>query len=75
MDFKPLSVQFNVDDEQLVDRLIELARMVGKQRGDRRLGAGAVAKEIVLKVLHSGDAERLLGLLSAEQVQTKPKKK
>ncbi len=52
MDFKPLNVQFEIDDEKTVDELLELATRVAKQRGDRRLRAANVSKEIVLRVLH-----------------------
>jgi hypothetical protein len=50
VDFKPLNVQFEIEDEQTVDEVLDLATQVAKRRGDRRLRAANIAKEIFLRV-------------------------
>lgn len=76
MDFKPLNVQFEVEDEKTVDELTTIAAAVAKQRADRRLRVANIAKEILLGVLrdHRELLDELLefhaddrGLVAAEQ--------
>jgi len=60
--FKPLNVQFEVEDKEIADKLRQLADMLGDKRGDRRLRGAAVAKEIVYAAVKSNVAPELLGL-------------
>ena len=64
--FKPLSVQFEIEDKNVADKLRQLADLLGDKRGDRRLRGAAVAKEIVYATIRSGIAAQLLGLTSSK---------
>jgi hypothetical protein len=64
--FKPLSVQFEIEDKNVADKLRQLADLLGDKRGDRRLRGAAVAKEIVYAAIRSGIAAQLLGLTSSK---------
>jgi len=60
--FKPLNVQFEIEDKDVADRLRQLADLLGDKRGDRRLRSAAIAKEIVYAAVKKGTALELLGL-------------
>ena len=60
--FKPLNVQFEVEDKEIADQLRQLADLLGDKRGDRRIRGAAVAKEIVYAAVKRGVALGLLGL-------------
>ncbi len=62
--FKPLNIQFEIEEKLIADRLRQLADLLGDQRGDRRLRGAAVAKAIVYAAVKRGMALELLGLAS-----------
>ena len=69
--FKPLSVQFEIENKEIADQLRQLADMLGDKRGDRRLRGAAVAKEIVYAAIQTGAAAELLGLAVRNPKKTK----
>ena len=72
---KPLNVQFELKDEAAISDLLDLAREVGDLRGDRRLGAGAIAKELLIRLLKSGQAASMLGVDESPKAESQPQGK
>lgn len=63
MDFKPLNVQFVIEDKSTADVLRDIADALGDKVGDRRLRGAAAAKAIIVAIASNPEiAERLLGI-------------
>ena len=70
--FKPLSIQFEIEDKEVADQVRQLADALGDKKGDRRLRGAAVAKELVYAAVKQGVAAALLGLVSKAEEDKSP---
>lgn len=63
VEFKPLNVQFVIENKEEADALRDVADALGDKVGDRRLRGAAAAKALIEAVLKRPElAEELLGI-------------
>ncbi len=72
-EFKPVTIQFRIEDEKLASELNRLADRLGNKQGNRVLGRAAAAKKILLEVLKSGRANDFLDLGEQSEDAARPK--
>lgn len=63
VDFKPLNVQFLIDDKETAQVLRDIADALGDKIGDRRTRGAGAAKAVIIALAHHPEvAEELLGI-------------